>query len=58
MSNKLFFFLWSLFSLTVLSFAGAYLFFTMDTWYINLLCPFVAVGFGFTLDSVIKDFKE
>ncbi|WOL22613.1 hypothetical protein [Escherichia phage vB_EcoM_JNE01] len=58
MSNKLFFFLWSLFSLTVLSIAGAYLFLSMDTWYINLLCPFVAVGFGFTLHSVIKDFKE
>lgn len=52
------FFIWSLFSLAVLTASGAYSFLTMNTWYVNLLFPIVGVGLGFTLHSVCKDYND
>lgn len=51
------FFIWSLFSLAVLTVSGICFLSTMYVWYINLLFPFVGVGLGFTLHSVCKDFN-
>lgn len=55
---KAIFFIWSLFSLAVLTVVGANSFLTMDTWYVNLLFPIVSVGLGFTLYSVCKDYND
>ncbi|GCJ80917.1 hypothetical protein BvCmsB5655_03692 [Escherichia coli] len=52
------FFIWSLFSLAVLTVCGICFLSSINTWYINLLFPFVCVGLGFTLHSVCKDYNE